>query len=94
MRRATPIVMAILLSALPMVVQAQNPSPPTLAEHFAAANVTHDGCLTRAQAVAGGMTGVAGSFALIDTARRSCVLLDQIRLFRLEQRVRRELEAH
>jgi hypothetical protein len=68
------------------------PASPTQAprvpfrDRFAAANTTHDGCLTQAQAEAGGMRPVARNFAQIDVAHRGCVTLQDIRAFTQQRR--------
>jgi len=50
----------------------------TLAERFEAANTTHDGHLTAAQAKAGRMNAVFRDFDQIDTAKKGYVTLDEI----------------
>jgi hypothetical protein len=59
----------------------------TLAERFDAANTTHDGKLTLAQARAGHMNAVARDFAQIDKEKHGYVTIDDIRSF---QKARRE----
>jgi hypothetical protein len=56
-----------------------------LSQRFAAANVTHDGRLTRGQA-ATGMPGVARNFDTIDVAHKGFVTLPEIRAFAAERR--------
>jgi hypothetical protein len=56
-----------------------------LAQRFAAANVTHDGRLTREQAAAG-MPNVARQFDAIDTAHKGYVTLEEIRAFMAQRR--------
>jgi hypothetical protein len=57
----------------------------TLAQRFAAANVTHDGRLTREQAQAG-MPLVAENFDAIDIDQKGYVTLPEIRTFVARQR--------
>jgi hypothetical protein len=75
---------AAFWSILP-TASAQDSNPgENFEQRFAAANITHDGCLTRQQVIeSGGLKGVLRDFAAIDVARRGCVTLDQIRQFRL-----------
>jgi hypothetical protein len=89
MQKVLILAVAAMFGAAPWVAQAQTP-PPTLAQRFAMANITHDGCLTLQQAAAGRLGGVVQQFAYIDTAHKGCVTLDQIKLFRLQQKVQRE----
>ena len=56
-----------------------------LAQRFAAANVTHDGRLTREQA-ATGMPVVARNFDVIDVDHKGFVTLPEIRAFAAERR--------
>ena len=58
----------------------------TLAERFDAANTTHDGKLTLAQARAGHMNAVARDFAQIDKEKKGYVSIDDIRSFQKERR--------
>jgi len=58
----------------------------TLAERFDAANTTHDGKLTLAQARAGHMNAVARDFDKIDKDKRGYVGIDDIRAFQKERR--------
>ncbi len=51
---------------------------------FYAANTTHDGHLTLAQAKAGGLTEVADHFSQIDTAKRGYVTYYDIAAWRLD----------
>ena len=59
-----------------------------LAQRFAAANVTHDGRLTRAQAQAG-MPVVAQNFDAIDIDRKGFVTLPEVRSFVQQRRAER-----
>lgn len=63
---------------------------PRLRERFAAANTTHDGRLTLAQAQAGGMRGVARNFDAIDADRKGYVTVADIRAFRRARRAERQ----
>jgi hypothetical protein len=56
-----------------------------LAQRFAAANVTHDGRLTRAQAQAG-MPFVGQNFDAIDFDRKGYVTLPEVQAFAAQQR--------
>ena len=90
MRLLSSIALAAALAAMPLLAQAQTPQRMSLAQRFAAANVTHDGCLTLEQATAARMRGVVREFPMIDVKHRGCVTLDQIRLYRLQRKVQRE----
>jgi hypothetical protein len=57
----------------------------TLQAKFAAANTTHDGHLTLAQAETAGFKPVVANFSAIDTARRGYVTLNDIEAWRMEQ---------
>jgi hypothetical protein len=63
-----------------------------LAQKFAAANTTHDGHLTLAQAQAAGLTPIATNFAAIDTANRGYVTFNQVKAWHLDQEAK-QLEA-
>ncbi len=77
-----PILIAIVCTS-PISAPAQNDaSTSDFSTRFAAANSTHDGCLTRGQALNGRLFGVLQSFDDIDTSKRGCVTLDQIKQFR------------
>jgi hypothetical protein len=94
MYRHVGIAAAAILSAVPMLAQAQQryePQPPpqqqqqlTFPDRFAAANATNDGCLTLQQARRG-LPGVAKEFPQIDVERRGCVTLAEVRDFRRSQ---------
>jgi hypothetical protein len=79
----------IMMIALPLSASAQTPSQSrearsceTFRNKFADANTTHDGCLTLRQASAGGLNGIVKQFTRIDTAKRGCVTLADIRTYR------------
>ncbi len=65
-----------------------------LAQRFAAANVTHDGRLTLAQAEAGGMRLVAHNFDRIDVEHRGYVTVDEIRSWFMAHRDMFRHRAH
>jgi TolB-like protein len=72
---------------LPSASVQDSNSGGNLEQRFTAANTTHDGCLTRQQAIEGvGLKGILRDFAAIDVARSGCVTLDQIRQFRLSSK--------
>lgn len=52
-----------------------------LISKFAMANTTHDGCLTRQQAINGEMKQIVRYFDQIDTSHRGCVTLEQAKRF-------------
>jgi len=73
-----------LFFALASAAAAQTPPTPQpgqFRERFVAANTTHDGCLTFAQAQAANMLVVTRNFPAIDTAHRGCVTLRDIAVF-------------
>jgi hypothetical protein len=73
----------IVMIALPLSASAQTPpQKETFRDKFAAANTTHDGCLTLQQASAGGLNDVVKQFAQIDVAKHGCVTLAEIRTYR------------
>ncbi len=85
--------------ALPATQSAPAAVLPTPATHqgkwrqkFDAANTTHDGHLTLAQAQAAGLTPVAANFTAIDTANRGYVTFNQVMAWRLDQEAK-QLEA-
>ena len=57
-----------------------------LREKFEAANTTHDGRLTVAQASAGRMPKVVQNFGLIDADHKGYVTIRDIKMFRRSQR--------
>jgi hypothetical protein len=58
-------------------------------ERFNAANITHDGRLTQAQAEAGNMPEVARHFDSIDKQHKGYVTIDDLRAFRQQMRAAR-----
>ena len=64
----------------------QRTARPPLRARFAAANTTHDGRLTLAQAEAAGMRNVARNFDTIDVGRKGYVTLADIHAFRRARR--------
>ena len=75
---------ALIALAITLPVSALAQTPPTqgkMSDRFAAANTTHDGCLTADQANAGGLKSIAKNFAQIDTTKHGCVTLDEIKAF-------------
>ena len=87
----------IVLIGLVSAASAQTvPAPPTQAapatkfrDRFAAANTTHDGCLTLAQAQTANLRPVMRNFAAIDTAHRGCVTMKDIAAYRRTRRASR-----
>jgi hypothetical protein len=63
-----------------------------LEQRFAAANATHDGHLTRAQAESG-MPKIAKHFDAIDTAHKGYVTLDEIRAYRRAMRKQHAMQG-
>jgi hypothetical protein len=73
----------VVMIALPLSASAQTPpQKETFRDKFAAANTSHDGCLTLQQASAGGLNDVVKQFAQIDSAKHGCVTLTDIRTYR------------
>jgi hypothetical protein len=58
----------------------------TLQQRFEAANTTHDGQLTKDQAVAAKWAYVSKNFAAIDSAKKGYVTVDDIRAYAAAQR--------
>ena len=93
----------IILIGLASAASAQTvPAPPSQAapgttasaptkfrDRFAAANTTHDGCLTLAQAQTANLRPVMRNFAAIDTAHRGCVTMKDIAAYRRTRRASR-----
>jgi hypothetical protein len=59
-----------------------------LQQKFNAANTTHDGHLTLAQAKAAGMAEVVTDFSAIDTSNRGYVTLNDVMAWHLEQKAK------
>jgi len=57
--------------------------------HFDAANTTHDGHLTLAQAQAAGLKPIVDHFAAIDTQNRGYLTFNQIMAWKLDQEAQR-----
>lgn len=79
------------LMLVPAMAQTPSGPPPAPRQHafidrFNAANTTHDGHLTLAQAEAGNLPMVAQHFAAIDTQHKGYVTLDDLRAYRQQQR--------
>jgi len=66
--------------------EARHGNRKTAEQRFEAANTTHDGHLTEAQAQAAHMRGVATHFAEIDSHHRGYITLEEIRAWRAERR--------
>jgi hypothetical protein len=80
----------VMMIALPLSASAQTPpQKETFPDKFAAANTTHDGCLTLQQASAGGLNDVVKQFPQIDVAKHGCVTLDDIRTYRRARNAQR-----
>jgi len=69
----------------PPDVASRPPHPGALAQRFAAANITHDGRLTREQAWSG-MPVVARDFDAIDIQHKGYVTLPEIRAYLAQRR--------
>ena len=61
-----------------------------LRDRFAAANTTHDGRLTQAQAGSAGLRMVAKNFEAIDTDHKGYVTIDQVRDYSRARRAARQ----
>ena len=90
MRFILPAALLALICAIPPLAQAQgnnnNPQHLPLAQRFAMANVSHNGCLTQQEAFAGGIRWVAKNFPMIDTMGRGCVTFDQVKFAQRQRR--------
>lgn len=90
---------ALLFAAAPAFAQAEGSETgaPAKGHHlmqkFEAANTTHDGHLTEAQAESGGMKRVAKNFAAIDTDKKGYVTIEEIRAYRKAQRAAKAGDA-
>jgi hypothetical protein len=85
--------LALGVIAMPAAAQVTSPAPQTdqstvqrFIERFNAANTTHDGRLTLAQAQAGGMPIVVQHFDEIDAQHRGYVTLQDIGAWRQQSR--------
>ena len=83
------------LAVLPALAQQASPSSAGAAhqpmrERFAAANTTHDGHLTLAQAQAADLEAVVRNFDAIDAEHRGYVTLDDVRGFMKARRAARQ----
>ncbi|HQT39889.1 MAG TPA: hypothetical protein PK231_10720 [Acidocella sp.] len=58
-------------------------------DRFNAANTTHDGHLTLAQATAAGLKPVVAHFAEIDTAKRGYVTFNQVQAWHMDEMAKR-----
>ena len=83
---------AVTFATVPALAQAA--APPDLQARFEAANTTHDGRLTLAQAQAGHMRGVARDFAAIDAQNKGYVTVDDLRAYHRGQRAARAASAN
>jgi hypothetical protein len=79
--------LVLMLSLVARAQPTENSKVP-FPQRFAAANTTHDGCLTQDQATAGHMNGVVKVFTQIDTAKKGCITLGQIQAYRQQNRPR------
>jgi hypothetical protein len=83
------------LAGLPALAQQAGPSSAGAAhqpmrERFAAANTTHDGHLTLAQAQAADLQAVVRNFDAIDAEHKGYVTLDDVRGFMKARRAARQ----
>ena len=62
-------------------------------QRFEAANTTHDGKLTREQAEAGGMRGIARRFDAVDTDKKGYITLQDLRAYAQARRAERAQQA-
>lgn len=85
-------------AVLPPASAATAPATParrprmTMQNRFEAANTTHDGKLTKAQAEAAHLRRVAQNFDAIDNAKHGYVTMDDIRAYNRAQRQARKAE--
>lgn len=78
-------------SAAPAPAAAARPhqARQTFAQRFEAANTTHDGHLTLAQAQAGHMPSVARDFAAIDKDKHGYITMEDVKAYRAARRAAR-----
>ena len=81
---------AVMAPAMPAPAAPAAAKRMTARERFIAANTTHDGHLTRAQAQAGKMTYTARHFDAIDSAKKGYVTQDDITAYARAQRTARK----
>jgi hypothetical protein len=81
---ATPTAPSSGLTARPIAPQTHHRM--TMAQRFEAANTTHDGHLTLAQAKSANMTRVYKNFDQIDTAKKGYVTIDDLHAFNRARR--------
>ena len=107
--RIWPAFAAILLISTAALAQDAPGSPPPPAppgaaaapgaphmnwrQRFEAANTTHDGKLTREQAEAGGMRGIARRFDAVDTDKKGYITLQDLRAYAQARRAERAQQA-
>jgi hypothetical protein len=91
--RSATLLAAALLSVSPVLAQSPAPASPSATtpqpaprhhfeDRFNAANVTHDGHLTLAQAQAAHLRFVTAHFAEIDRGNKGFVTLDDVHAYR------------
>lgn len=93
---AASVPLAANASAQDMPPAASAPAVPgthRLQTRFDAANTSHDGHLTLAQAQSGGMRMVARHFDAIDLGHKGYVTLDDVRQFTRARRAGRHAQA-
>ncbi len=100
--QSAPTQAAVLPTAMPtssgLVALASQTAPSpvsarhggSIGTHFAAANTSHDGRLTQAQAEQAGWPRVAKHFDEIDTDHQGWITLDQIHAFNRSHRAHRK----
>ena len=97
LNQARILALALVLQA-PVAAWAQTAPPPTAAqphrlqERFDAANTTHDGRLTLAQASAAHMPRIVRNFSAIDSDNKGYVTVDDLRIFMIRQRQARQAQ--
>ena len=82
-------------AAPPPAAAAAAPGAPHMnwRQRFEAANTTHDGKLTREQAEAGGMRGIARRFDAVDTDKKGYITLQDLRAYAQARRAERAQQA-